>query len=162
MVVSGLLSWETSGYHLRIHKTVCQMIVDHANRPHKGVDDGGPHKFEAQRFQVPADLIGEGCGYRHILYALPMPDDGRMIHIVPNHFVKGSVLLLHRKKQLCVVDGGIDFQAISDDTLILHERPELFIIILSHHIWTKAVKGRPVSLSLFQHGNPRKSCLHGF
>src|SRR5258705_5534926 len=62
-------SWESR--QLRAPKTGGQMVVDHSDRLHIGIDDGRADETEAAKLQVLADRVGQRRTGRHLLHALP-------------------------------------------------------------------------------------------
>ena len=69
-----------------------QMVVDHPDCLHKGVNDGRTDKFEAHLLQITADPVGERRGGGHLLQSVPMADDRRVVHVSPDHPVETAVL----------------------------------------------------------------------
>src|SRR5258705_10530807 len=60
-------SWESR--QLRAPKTGGQMVVDHSDRLHIGIDDGRADETEAPKLQILADRVGQRRAGRHLLHA---------------------------------------------------------------------------------------------
>ena len=68
--------------------------------------------------------------------------------------IETSEFLLYRKEQLCIRNGGFDFQAVSHNTLKLHQPFDIFVGHLRHPRGVEITKSLAISFTLLQDGNP--------
>lgn len=85
------------------------VVIHHPYCLHKGIDDGGTHKFEPTGFQVFADPVGERRGCRNISHAFGRVDDGSAVDIGPQKAVKAAILFLNLQERFGIADGCVDF-----------------------------------------------------
>ena len=69
------------------------MIIDHADRLHVGVDDGGADEIESALFQVLADGFGERGEGWDFAEVFPVVDDGGVVDPAPEVVVERAAFL---------------------------------------------------------------------
>src|SRR5262249_57026659 len=106
---------------LPVTETVHEVVVDHADRLHVGVDDRRADEAEAPALQVLAERVGFRGGRRNLPRLLPTVHPGAPADELPAVGVETAELLLDREKPPRVGDRGFDLQAISYDGRIPHD-----------------------------------------
>src|SRR5262245_8137480 len=101
------------------------MVVDHSDRLHEGVDDGGSDETEAAPLQILADRVREGGARRHLLHA-PTPVLQRAPSgEAPEIRVERAELLLQGEKSARVADRGLDLEAVAHDPGVREQAPRV-------------------------------------
>jgi len=148
--------------NLSVAKAIHQVVVDHADRLHESVTDGGADEVEASALQVFAHGIGLGGTRRHLMQRAPGVLAGLSAHKLPDVGIKASELLLHFEKCLGVPDGRFNLQPITDDAGIGQQLLDFLPAVAGNHKRVKAIKRHAVVLSLLQDGVPTQASLGAF
>src|SRR5204863_4969495 len=101
-------------------KAAIEVIVDHADRLHKGIADGRADEFEAALEEILAKGIGFGGLRRHLSRAVATIEHRSAADEAPDVRIEAAELPLHGEKRLGVADGGVDLQPVAHDALVLH------------------------------------------
>ena len=101
---------------LTITETGSGVVIDHTDGLHEGVADGAADESKAAFFQVFAHGVGDLGGGWEADMSFPRVLDGLAANERPNVFVEGAEFFLDLQQGLCVADGGLDFQAIANDS----------------------------------------------
>ena len=81
---------------------------------------------------------------------------------MPEIFGKAAPFRLNGKKYLCIVHGSGDFQPITDDPGILHQRGAFLRFIGGNLLRVKAIEGAAKGLALVENALPGKASLKAF
>src|SRR4030095_1301434 len=76
-------------------KAINPVVVNHADRLHKGVADRGAHEAEASRQEILAQCIRDLSARRHVTHFFEGALDGTAIHETPEVRIETAKLLLH-------------------------------------------------------------------
>lgn len=139
------------------------MVVDEAAGLQIGMADGGTEKSEAPFFHVPAHGFGFGGGDRNFAQCPEMVDNRFFAGKKGEDIVmEAAEFFLQGEKQSGVCDGRCDFQAVSDDTVKLHEPFDVFAGHLRNPCGIEIAKRPAVSLPFPEDGEPVQSGLGAF
>src|SRR5437879_6740723 len=136
-----------------------KMIVDHAGGLHERVANRRTHKPESPLLQIFAQGIGLRRLSGHLLVRLPRILPGAPAHKSPDVGVKRSELFLYFEESACVADGGVDFQAVANNSSVAKQFANLLLVVTRHFLWIEAVEHFPVSRTLLQDGVPTQTRL---
>jgi len=145
-----------------VSETGHEVIVDHARRLHVRVANRGADKFESALQQILAQRIGNRRPRRDLLHRPPVIDFRAAIDESPDVTIETAEFFLHLEKGLRVLDGGVDFQPVPDDTGVAEQLRD-FGRVVTRDFWSiKPVEGRPVVFTLFQDRVPAQPSLRAF
>ncbi len=135
------------------------MVVHDASGLQIGIDNGGADELHAAGAEVGGNGVGQGRG-RAGNAAVVAQDiaAGKM----PEIFGKAAPFCLNGKKYLCIVHGSGDFQPITDDPGILHQRCAFLRVIGGELLRVKAIEGAAEGLALVENALPGKARLKAF
>lgn len=97
-----------------------QVIVDHSDGLHVGVNYRGPHELEASFLEIFTEGIRYFGGRRNFRWGFDLVIDRTAADETPKVRVKIAKLLLDIQKQSRIVNNRFDFQAIANDARVLH------------------------------------------
>jgi hypothetical protein len=89
------------------------VIVDHADRLHEGIADGGPDEFEPARLEIAAQGIGLRCARRHLPGRAPSVYYRRSADKAPKIGIEAAELLADRKECFCIAYCARDLQPVA-------------------------------------------------
>src|ERR1700719_2211682 len=136
-----------------------QMIVDHADRLHEGIDDGRPAEFEAALRQLLGDRARD-CGLRrHLASRFVVIDLGLAVDEVPQQLREARPLVHDIEPGPRRAHGALDLGAIAHDAGILHQPLELGRPVARDFLRNEIVEGAAEVLPLAQDGDPRQPGL---
>ena len=95
------------------------MVIDEAGSLHKGITGRFPHKTEPKFLQSLAETGRFSREGRYIPMALPVVDDRLTSHAIPDDRVKCFALIPQGKNTTGIVDRGLDFSTVPDNTGII-------------------------------------------
>ena len=81
-----------------------------------GINDRRAYESEASTDQILADLIRERSPGGYLRDFSPAVDDGFVIHKSPDISIEATEFFLNGKKTLGVIDGGLNFSPIPNDS----------------------------------------------
>jgi hypothetical protein len=137
------------------------VIVDHAHRLHERVANRRTDEAKTALLQLLAHRHAHGlgmfqgyrsCGMRKWLSFDETPDE----------FVETSELFLSFEERLCVLDGGVDLQAIADNAFVLHQLGLLGGAVFGDLFGVEVVEGLAVVFALFEDRQPAEASLGAF
>src|SRR6266478_9762705 len=67
----------------------------------------------------------------------------------PNVSVKCPELLLHFEESARVTDGGVDFQAVADDSGVAKQFANLLLVVACDFLWVESVKHFAIPRAFF-------------
>src|SRR5712691_4225532 len=136
-----------------------QMIVDHADGLHEGVDDGRPDEFEAaarELLRYPPRHLGLR---RYLRRGAETVHLGLAVEKIPKQPRKAWTLLHHLEIGARGQDGAFDLQPIAHDAGILHQPLDLLRRVASDLARREAVEGAAKILAFAQYGDPGQAGL---
>src|SRR5438445_12058006 len=142
-----------------VPKTAHKMIVDHAGGLHERVANRRADKPESALLQIFAQGIGLRRLGGHLFVRLPRILPGASVHKSPDVGIKRSELFLYFEESAGVADGGVDFQAVADNSSVAKQFANLLLVVTRHFLWIEAVEHFPVSRTLLQDGVPTQTRL---
>ena len=134
------------------------MVIDHADRLHEGIDDGRAAELEAALFQVLGDFGGKRRFGGKLILAAKLILDRRAIDEIPEIMAEAA-LILQGKKSLRRGDRGFDLGAIADDAFILHQGGELGRFVARNLAGIEMVEGFAETFAPPQDRDPGKTGL---
>ena len=105
------------------------MVVDHADPLHEGVDDGGTDKAEPPAFHVFRDAVAERGRGRHFTKVSEVVDLRVASYKSPEIGIETALILLKVENGAGIAAGAVDFQLVADDPCIFAKR---FEVCISH------------------------------
>lgn len=141
-------------------RAIYQVVVHHAHRLHKRIDDSSSDKGKPALFEISAYPIGKrrvGGDFAHIF---PMIYYRRVIHVFPDERVKAAELLLYPGERPRVLYGGVYLAAVADYFFVIHKLGDLLVVIAGDLLRVKAVERAAEVFTLFQYRYPRQPRLH--
>ena len=101
------------------------VVVDHADPLHEGVDDGGTDKAEPPAFHVFRDAVAERGRGRHFTKVGEVVDLRAAIDESPELGIETALIVLNVENGAGIAAGAVDFQPVADDPRILAKRLEV-------------------------------------
>ena len=101
------------------------MVVDHADPLHEGVDDGGTDKAEPPAFHVFRDAVAERGRGRHFTKVGEVFDLRAAIAESSEIGIETALLVLNVEIGAGIAAGAVNFQPVADDPRILAKRLEV-------------------------------------
>src|SRR6056297_979573 len=95
-----------------------EVVVDHSDRLHEGIDDGGAAEFESAFLQIFRNFYGKIGLRRHLREGLPTVLNGPPTDMIPKVAVK-ALLGLDRLPRPGISDGRLDLAPVPDDAGII-------------------------------------------
>ena len=114
---------------LPVSKAVGGMIVDHANGLHERITNRRADEFEPPPFQVLTHGIGEWRVAGNVLGRFPTIVDWSPFDELPNILIKASKFLLDEKKSLCIGNGRLNFEPVSNDAGVAQQAAYFLCVI---------------------------------
>ena len=136
------------GFYFRVSKAIRGVVIDHPDRLHVGVADGGAEEFESTLFEVLCPNLRLRGDRGKVLKALPFSIPRLPVHKTPHIFREISKFLLNLKKPLRVVDGRLYFLSVADDGGIFKEPGDVPLGESRHFFRIESGKGISISLPL--------------
>src|SRR5262245_1433808 len=143
----------------RVPMALHQMVVDHADRLHEGVDDGRPDEFEAARREVLRDPTRQRGFGRHLRGRAEMVDLRLAVEEFPEQPREPGTFLHDLEIATGGQDGAFDLQAIAHDAGVLHQFLDPLRRIARNLFRIEAVEGAAEILALAQDGDPGQAGL---
>ncbi len=140
-------------------KAAGQMIVDHADGLHVGIENGAAQKPEAQLFHLAGDGIGERRVGGHFPNGFPVVDERTPVGEAPDPVAESAVARRRFQKDPGVVYRAFDFAAVADDACILHEPLHIAFGKTRHLLRGEIGETAPVAFPPVQDGVPGKPRL---
>ena len=106
---------------LVISKTACEVVVDHADRLHKGITDCRADELEAAFFEVFAHGIRLGACGGDVFEDFPTVSDRLALNELPEVSIERAEFLLNLQHGTGVRHGRFDFHSVADDAGILEQ-----------------------------------------
>ena len=103
------------------------MVVDHADPLHEGLDDSGTDKAEPPTFHVFRDSAAERGRGRHFTKVSEVVDLRVAIYKSLEIGIETALLVLKVENGAVIAAGAEDFQPVTDDPRILAKRFEVYI-----------------------------------
>src|SRR5580704_15234529 len=144
---------------LRMAIAADQMIVDHADRLHEGVDDGRPAEFEAALRQLFGDRARDCSLRRYLACGFVVVDLWLAVDEVPQQLRKARPLVHDVEPGPRRAHGAFDLGAVAHDAGILHQPLDLGRSIARDFFRNKIVEGAAEVVALAQDGDPRQAGL---
>ena len=101
------------------------MVVDHADPLHEGVDDGRTDKAEPPAFHVFRDAVAERGRGRHFTKVGEVVDLRTAMNKSPEIGIEAALLVLNVENGAGIAAGAVDFQPVADEPHILAKRLEV-------------------------------------
>ena len=92
------------------------MVIHQPHGLHEGIAYNRSHKGEARPFQLPAHFYGKLGLRRNVFGPFPFVDQGPAIHKRPDIAGKTSKAAGRVEKGAGILDGGLDFKAVSNNS----------------------------------------------
>src|SRR5882762_3420406 len=164
-VVSGAASMPEVSRLLaqfRVAKTRNQVIVDHARGLHEGVANGRADEAETAFLEVFAEGVGFGglcrepfVGFPGVLFRLAANE-------APDVRVKGAEFFLNFQEGAGVTDGGVDFEAVANDSGVAEQFADLLFVVARDFLRIESIKYFAIPRALLQDCVPTQSRLRAF
>lgn len=122
---------------------VPSVVHDHARGLHERVADGRSNKSKSGFFQGAAHGFGLWRNRRDFAAVLEMIDLGHAANKRPKKLHR----VLQRQPGSGIAPGSVEFQAVSNDTRIEHQRLDFFIAHLRQTLCIKAKQDLPIMLA---------------
>ena len=129
------------------------MGIDDPYRLQIGIDDNCPHKLHAPSFHIFGNFIRQFRADPACLI------NNFPFRPVPEVALKAPPLMLDSPEYSGIVHGGSDFQFIADDTGILPQRRQLFLVVSADLLHIKIIESLPKRLPLVEDALPGKPRL---
>jgi hypothetical protein len=142
-----------------VPKTIHQVIIHHSHRLHEGVRNGRAHEFESSTQKISAQRVRIGSARRDLWEAFPKIDFGFASNEAPNVGIETSKLLLDEEEGLRVLDGGFDFQPVSNNAGVRQEFVDFSLVIAGDQTRVKIIEGAAIVLSFLEYGRPAQAGL---
>src|SRR5689334_3379607 len=136
-----------------------EMIVDHADRLHEGIDDGRPAKLETALRQFLGYCARDRGFGRHLTDAAKAIDLGTAVHEVPQQFGKARPLFHHLEPGARREHRAFDLGAVANDAGIAHQPFDLRASVARDLFRIEAVEGAAEILAFAQDRNPGQAGL---
>ena len=146
----------------RVAETRNQMIVDHARALHEGVANGRADEAEAALLQIFAEGVGFGGLCREAFVGFPSVLFGLAADEAPDVGVEGAEFFLNFQEGAGVTDGGVDFEAVADDSGVAKQFANLLFVVARHFLRVESVKHFAISRAFLQDRVPTQSRLRAF
>ena len=135
------------------------MVFDHADPLHEGVDDGGTDKAEPLAFHVFRDAVAERGRGRHFTKVSEVVDLRVAIYKSSEIGIETALLFLKVENGAGIAAGAVDFQPVADDSFILAKRLKLCNSHCGSQMHVKVVKSRLAAGALPEHHVPAEPGL---
>src|SRR4029077_19895737 len=136
-----------------------QMIVDHADGLHEGVDDGRPAEFEA----APQQLLRHRARLRRLVGDLraraEIVDLGLAVDEVPKELREPGPLFHDLEPRARGEHRAIDLGLVAHDAGILHQRRGLALAVARDLFGLEPIEGATEVVTLAQDRDPRQPGL---
>src|SRR5712691_4280645 len=136
-----------------------EVVVDHADRLHEGVDDRRPAEFEALRFQILRNSLRQRRLSRNLPPALETINERLAVREVPQIRGKARALFHDLKPGAGRQNGAVDFQLVAHNSLVLHQAGDFLLVVAGDDRRPKLREGAAKVLALAQDGDPGKPGL---
>lgn len=103
------------------------MVVYHANRLHKGVDNRWSDKLKTFFEKSVAELFSKWRKGWNFCHSSVFIDDGFMVDKAPTKSVEATILFLDSKNRFGVCDSGPNLQLIANNAFILKKRLNFYL-----------------------------------
>ncbi len=143
---------------LRVAVAVLSVIHDHARGLHQCVANGRADEREPGLFQTFAHRHGFGGDRRDFAAIFEMIDD----RLITDERPEERHRVLQRQPGLGITAGGVEFEAVADDSRIEHQFVDFGVTHLRHALYVKAEQHLAITLAFAQHGDPGKPGLEPF
>ena len=138
------------------------MVVYHANRLHKGVDNRWSDKLKTFFEKSVAELFSKWRKGWNFCHSSVFINDGFVVNKAPTKSVKASILFLDSKNCVGICDSGTNLQLITNNAFILKKRLNFSFVILSNRLDIEVVKSLSEVFAFIENRSLAKSCLHRF
>src|SRR5258708_10398302 len=145
-----------SGLHRVMTEAAGQVIVDHADGLHPGVDDHRAHELEALGLQRLGDLFGQRRLGRNLADLGKVVLQGLAAGEAPAKLREILARVPHGEIDLGGLDSGVDLGVGADDAGVSHQPRPVDLAVTRHLLRIEVVEGRPEGPPLPQAGDPRK------
>src|SRR5262245_21517612 len=143
----------------RMTKAVHQVIVHHANSLHERVTNRRTDKFEAPFLQISAHGFRFWRLCRYLFHRLPVIQNRHVTHKLPDEVAESLKLFLNSQERLSICHGGLDLQAVANDSSIAHQLLLLANPVPGNLTGIKVVEGDPIICATLQNRQPTQSSL---
>ena len=105
------------------------MVIDHSNRLHESVTDGGTDKFEPGFFQRFGHYIGFGSAGGNLFQRVPLVDDRFAIDELPEIVAETVMLLQNFMEGAGIADSCLDLQPVTNDARVVQQLIDLALVV---------------------------------
>src|SRR6058998_1561315 len=121
------------------------MVIDHAGGLHERIADRRSNEREAAPFEVRAQHVRLPRPGGNLSHARPSVPPRRPSHEFPHERVERPELLPHLKERLCISDGPLDLEPVSDDAFVGEEPPDILRLKLGYPLRVESME-RPLEV----------------
>lgn len=141
-------------FHFGVAKAIDQVIVDHADGLHKSIANGGADKIESPFLEVLAHSVRFGGACGDVFQRFPGVLNWLAADELPDVFVERSELSLHIKKGFCILDCGVNLQAVANDARIGQKLGLFGFVVLGDTFWIEVIEGFAVIIAFIEDRRP--------
>lgn len=138
------------------------MVVYEPGGLHESVANGTADEVESTFAEVFAHGIGFGARRWDVVQMLRVVDPGLSADKLPDVAVKRAEFLLDAQECSGICDGGEDFQTITNDAGILHQRIKLALAVACDECGIEVIERLPIGHALSQDCVPTQPRLGTF
>ena len=138
------------------------MVVYHANRLHKGVDNRWSDKLKTFFEKSVAELFSKWRKGWNFCHSSVFIDDGFMVDKAPTKSVEATILFLDSKNCVGVGDSGTNLQLIANNAFVLKKGLNFSFVVMSNGLDIEVVKSLSKVFAFIENRSPAKSSLHRF
>jgi len=146
----------------RVAETRNQVIVDHARGLHEGVANGRADEAETALLQIFAEGVGFGGFCREAFAGFPGVLFGLAADEAPDVCVKGTEFFLDFEEGASVTDGGVDFEAVANDSGVAEQFADLLFVVARDFGGIESIKYFAIPRAFLQDRVPTQSRLRAF
>ena len=112
-----------------VPKAVGGLVIDHSDRLHESVTDGGTDKFEPGFFQRFGYYIGFGSAGGNLFQRTPLVDDRFAIDELPEIVAETVMLLQNFMESAGIADSCLDLQPVTNDAMVVQHLIDLALVV---------------------------------